>query len=155
MEANLIALCSKDKRVFVCDLFTELSEYDPTIMHDIGDKIFTRKYLAIAKEEVINNFRKYNLLNDDVIFLEGWFKSSIPTFIEHKFSLLRLDGDIYESTKDTLENLYEDLNPGAYIIVDDWTLNECRNAILDFRNERKINNPIQSIDKASVFWKKS
>jgi hypothetical protein len=48
----------------------------------------------------------YGLLDDPVRFLEGWIKDTLPTVRERTWSVIRLDGDMYESTMDGLTNLY-------------------------------------------------
>ena len=61
-----------------------------------------------------------------VEYLVGYFKDSLPLAVKEKkfrcFSVLRLDGDLYESTWQSLENLYPYLNVGGVVIVDDYTI---------------------------------
>ena len=45
-------------------------------------------------------------------------------------AVLRLDGDLYESTRDCLP-LIDLVNPGGWIIVDDYHLDGCRQAITE------------------------
>ncbi|KMW58587.1 Macrocin-O-methyltransferase [Candidatus Rhodobacter oscarellae] len=48
-------------------------------------------------------------------------------------ALLRLDGDLYESTMDALTALYDKVCPGGIVIIDDWgVLPPCRKAVQDF-----------------------
>ena len=44
-------------------------------------------------------------------------------------AVLRLDCDLYESTKICMEVLYPLLSPGGWLIVDDWNLSGCRKAV--------------------------
>lgn len=76
--------------------------------------------LAVSLEAVQENFRKYDLLDDQVRFLKGWFKDTLPTAPIQKLAILRLDGDMYESTMDGLNNLYSKLSVGGFVIVDDY-----------------------------------
>ena len=70
-------------------------------------------------------------------------------------SLLRLDGDMYESTMDALIPLYPKLSKGGYIIVDDYNaIVACKEAITDYRKEHNITEPIIEIDTKAVYWKK-
>ena len=63
--------------------------------------------LAVSLEEVQRNFSKYGLLDEQVVFLKGWFKDYAADAPIDKLALLRLDGDMYESTMDTLSALYD------------------------------------------------
>jgi O-methyltransferase len=89
-------------------------------------------HLAISLESVQENFKKFNLLNDQVKFLKGFFSETLPTSPIEKLSILRLDGDMYESTMDGLVNLYPKLSVGGYILIDDWGLQPCKDAINDY-----------------------
>jgi hypothetical protein len=63
---------------------------------------------------------------------------------------------MYESTWDSLTNLYSKLEKGGYIIIDDWGAVEgCKQAVLDYREKMKITDEIMPIDWAGVYWKKS
>jgi len=67
---------------------------------------------------------------------------------------LRLDGDMYGSTWVVLENLYEKLSADGYVVIDDFALDHCREAVLDFRKLKNINEPINRTDYTEVYWKK-
>ena len=55
-----------------------------------------------------------------VEFIKGWFSESLPKANINKLSLLRLDGDLYSSTMDSLNNLYKKVSKGGFVIVDDY-----------------------------------
>jgi predicted O-methyltransferase YrrM len=96
-------------------------------------------FLAVSREDVERNFAKYGLLDDRVVFLQGWFKDTLPSAPIGKIALLRLDGDMYESTMDALQNLYPKLSPGGYCIIDDF-FGPCRLAVgstADMASRRK------------------
>ena len=73
----------------------------------------------------------------------------------NEIAILRLDGDLYKSTIDTLEPLYDKVSPGGYIIVDDYNIPVCKQAVEDFRNARGIDDEIIKIDWTGVYWRKS
>ena len=57
--------------------------------------------------------------------------------------MIRLDGDMYESTITVLENLYPNLSPGGYAIVDDYhSLPHCQRAVTDYRAAHGIDDEI-------------
>lgn len=66
-----------------------------------------------------------------------------------------MDGDLYESTMDILLNLYPKLSAGGYLIIDDFNLPACRQAVLDYRQEQSIDDKIIEIDRCGVYWEKS
>ncbi|TMI72178.1 MAG: macrocin O-methyltransferase [Bacteroidetes bacterium] len=152
MKANLLVQGSQ-KRIFVCDSFEGLPR--PTHKEDKGDIHYTHhQYLAVAQEQVAKNFQKYGLLDDNIIFKKGWFKDTMPSLRAEKFSLIRLDGDMYESTMDVLQNIYDNLSVGGYVIVDDWALPGCQKAVTDFRAERNLTEKLVTIDNIAVYWRK-
>ncbi len=84
----------------------------------------------------------HGLLDDDVKFLEGWFKDTMPEAPVQNLSLLRLDGDYYGSTIQVLEAMYDKVSPGGFVIVDDYgAIPACRQAVEDFRTPRNISDP--------------
>src|SRR5215470_16372239 len=116
-----------------------------------------RKDLAVSLEAVKQNFARYGMLDSQVEFLEGWFKDTLPTAPIDRCAVIRLDGDMYESTMDSLKNLYPKLSPGGFVIVDDYGLVEdtCRRAVHDFRDAHSIHEPIIDIDGWGVYWRRT
>ena len=152
-EANNVL----NRKVFVCDSFEGLPPPDPKYPADNGDEHYLLcDYLAITLEQVITNFERYNLLNDRVVFVKGFFRDTMPHLINYveKISLLRLDGDMYESTIDVLNYMYPKVSIGGYIIVDDWKLPNCRAAIEDYTKANGFIPEMIIIDGSSVYWKK-
>ena len=113
-------------------------------------------HLSVSEETVKNSFKQYDLLDDQVRILKGWFKDTLPKIPHHvRFGIIRLDGDYYESTMDSLVNLYPKLNPGGYVIIDDYNLPvDCKKAVDEYRAQHKITAPMTSINSQSVYWRK-
>ena len=88
-------------------------------------------------------------------FLEGWFADTLPTVADRTWSVVRLDGDMYGSTIDALENLYPRLSVGGFLIVDDYGFDPCRQAVTDYRDAHGIDDPIESIDWLGAFWRRA
>jgi len=156
MKALLKEINEKNRNVWVIDSFEGLPEPDVNkYPADKGDKHFMFDDLKVSIEEVKHNFNKYGLLDEHVKFLKGWFKDTLPTAPINKLALLRLDGDMYQSTMDGLVNLYPKLSLGGYIIIDDWgAIPACKQAVLDYRKEHNITEEIKEIDWTGVYWKK-
>ncbi len=155
MRGILKAYKVTDKKVWLADSFEGLPAPDEKYVHDKGDIHHTISELAVSMDQVKNNFEKYNLLDDQVMFLKGWFKDSLPTAPIEKLSILRLDGDLYESTMDAIKNLYPKLSVGGYIIVDDYGAFEgCKIATEEYRKLHNITETIVNIDNTGVYWQK-
>src|SRR4051812_29764219 len=121
MRGMLRAHGVTDRAVWVADSFRGIpppnaDEYPP----DEGNRMHMRDFLAVSLADVQANFERFGLLDDQVRFLEGWFRDTLPTVRDRRWAVVRLDGDLYESTINGLENLYPGLSPGGYLIVDDY-----------------------------------
>ena len=113
------------------------------------------RYLAVSMDEVKANFAKYDLLDDQVRFLKGWFKDTLPKAPIEKLAVLRLDGDMYSSTIEVLNALYPKLSVGGYAIIDDYnSVPACKKAVDDFRREHGIKEETRSIDREAIFWQR-
>lgn len=156
MRAILAAYSVTDRRVFVADSFEGLPKPDTDrFSEDQGDEMYTMKYFSISQDEVENNFRKYGLLDDQVVFLKGWFKDTLPNAPMDKLAVLRLDGDMYSSTMDALMNLYPKLTKGGFCIIDDYgAIDKCRQAVDDYRRNNRITSKTEEIDWTGRYWRK-
>ncbi len=157
LRAVLNAYHVSDRRVWVADSFEGLpppdAEHYPA---DAGSTYHKFAELSVSVETVRRNFAKYGLLDDQVVFLKGWFKDTLPSAPIDRLALLRLDGDLYESTIIGLNSLYDKVSPGGYVIVDDYHIvPNCKKAIEDFFKARKISADLSEIDGVGVFWQKT
>lgn len=157
MRAILEIANVTDKTIWVADSFEGLPKPNPKeYPADKGDEHYLQKRFSVSLKDVESNFNKFNLLDNQVKFLKGWFKDTLPTAPIEKLSLLRIDGDMYESTMDALTNLYPKLSIGGYIIIDDWgAVKGCKAAVEDYRKTHGINEEIVKIDWTGVYWKKA
>lgn len=156
MRGVLKAYGVTDRRVWAADSFKGLPAPDgEKYPHDKHLHLEQYDQLAISRTEVERNFERYQLLDDQVGFLEGWFRDTLPRAPIERLAVLRLDGDLYESTTDALTNLYDRLSPGGYVIVDDYSIPACKQAVQDFRQARGITDDIVRIDWTGVFWRRA
>jgi O-methyltransferase len=156
MRAVLEAHGVKDRTVWVADSFEGLPRPDERYPADAGALWHTADRLAISVEEVRGNFERYGLLDDQVRFLVGWFKDTLPTVPDPEWAVIRVDGDMYGSTMDALIALYPNLSPGGYLIVDDYSaIDVCKRAVDDYREQHGIEDPIEKIDWNGVYWQRS
>ena len=156
MRAVLAAYDITDRIVWAADSFAGV----PPPTHpqdqefDVSETIYP--FLTVSVNEVKSLIDRYDLLDDRIRFLEGWFKNTLPVAPIRRLAVLRLDGDLFESTMDALIPLYAKVSPGGFIIVDDYySCQPCRNAIDWFRTANGIKDPFTRIDDQSLFWRKS
>lgn len=155
MRAVLAAYGIEDRKVFVADSFEGLPPPDPDKWPaDRGDTHYRERFLAVSQTDVMNNFKKYGLLDEKVIFLKGYFADTLPAAPIEKLAILRLDGDMYGSTMEVLDNLYPKLSRGGFCIIDDYSLKGCKAAVDDYRSKHNIDTEMIRIDWTGVYWRK-
>jgi O-methyltransferase len=152
MRGVLAAYQVTDRRVFVADSFEGLPA--PDHPKDKGGGLHTVPFLAVSLETVKWNFERYGLYDSQVVFLKGWFKDTLPVAPISSLAVLRLDGDMYASTTDSLSNLYPKLSPGGFCIIDDYDLAPCRAAVDEYRSKHGITSPITWADWGCIHWRK-
>jgi hypothetical protein len=145
-----------DRRVWAADSFRGLPPPDAERYPvDRGDSLHTIRALAVSLDTVRANFARYGLLDEQVQFLEGWFRDTLPKAPIERLAILRLDGDLYESTMDALSALYDKVSVGGFVIVDDYgAYPSCRAAIGDFRGARGVTEKMYDIDGSGVYWQR-
>jgi len=141
-------------QTWVCDSFAGVPP--PSMPQDTGIDLYVFPQLTVTEEQVRANFQRFNLLSDDVHFVKGWFKDTLPSLPVKQISVLRLDGDLYESTMNVLDNLYPKLSVGGYCIIDDYgAIAACAQAVHEYRDKHGITDSIIKIDQYGVYWRKS
>jgi O-methyltransferase len=158
MRGVLKAYDDTTRTVWVADSFEGLPPPDASrYPADAGDTLFMRSGLAVGVDQVRHNFERYGLLDEQVQFLVGWFKDTLPSAPVERLAVLRLDGDLYESTWQAIEALYPKLSPGGFCIVDDYgdLVAQCQRAIHDYREAHGITEEIIDIDGWGAYWRKS
>jgi hypothetical protein len=146
-----------DRKVICCDSFEGLPEPDVAAFpSDEGSDFHTYPELAVSLEQVKANFASLDLLDDQVVFLKGWFRDTMQHVPSEKIAVLRLDGDMYESTIDPLRHLYDRIPDGGWVIVDDYhVVPASKAAVHDFLNSRGVVPNLREIDGVGVFFRKN
>ena len=164
MRAVLKAHRVTDRTVWVADSFEglpALTEKDTAFKDDTYVDVATlndggplQLGLAVSLDRVKENFNKFGLLDNQVRFLKGWFRDTLRTAPIKKLSILRIDCDLYQPTRDVLNALYSKVSRGGYVIVDDYNgWPHCKQAVDDFRKAHGIRDDMIKIDEQAVFWK--
>jgi O-methyltransferase len=156
MRAVLAAYGDERRRVWVADSFQGLPKPDAAAFPADAKLDYTGyPELAVGVEQVKANFARYGLLDERVEFLPGWFKDTLAEAPIDRIAVMRLDGDLYESTVDALDALYPKLSVGGYCLIDDYgALGACRAAVDDFRARHGIAEEIQTVDWTGAFWRR-
>lgn len=155
MRAILKARGVHDRTVWLADSFEGLPRPNPSrYPADRGDWLSEEAFLSVPLFDVQRTFELYGLLDHQVQFLKGWFRDTLPNAPFERLALIRLDGDMYESTMDALTSLYPLLQVGGYVVVDDYALPTCRQAVLDFRAKHGIAAEIREIDWSGILWQR-
>ena len=139
-----------DRVVWVADSFEGMPV--PKNVQD-GDDLSHLDSLSVSLETVKSNFEKFDLLDDQVRFLKGWFCDTLPGAPIDEIAILRLDGDLYHSTMDSLTNLYHKVSKGGYVIIDDYySWPECGRAVTDFLQQENLKPNLIDIDSSAIYW---
>lgn len=89
--------------------------------------------------------------------VKGFFKDTLPVTRRQigPIGFLHLDGDWYESTRDILDNLYDQVVPGGLLQADDYGHWEgCKKAIHEFEARMGLRFNLNRIDGEGVWFQK-
>jgi hypothetical protein len=157
MRALQIAHGAAERKTFVVDSFTGLPPSDQARDKTYGLELDETRFpsLACGESAVRDHFSRYGLLDRNVEFVSGWLAESLPAAPIGPLALLRIDVDLYSSTLDCLDLLYDKVVDGGFVIVDDYlALKPCRDAVDEFRERRGLPEPIRWIDRSGIYWRK-
>ena len=109
------------------------------IQHDVNaplkERLKPSGISACSADQVKANLRKWGCFGE-YSYHRGWFQDTVPHF--HTLlpiALLRLDGDLYESTMVCLEHLYPLVAPGGLVVIDDYALAGCATAVNEYLHD--------------------
>lgn len=160
--------CNSIRKIWAFDSYEGIplaGEYDTLqagigeITHDkylpIEQRLVTSGITAHSLKDVKSNFSKWQLPIDNIEFVEGWFQHTLPKNSEKikEIAILRLDGDLHESTIVCLEHLYPKVSIGGVVIIDDYALDGCRIALEQYFEKNNIPFPyLTKVDGHSVVY---
>src|SRR4030042_6255119 len=99
------------------------------------------KGIALASEERVKEllFTRFQLDSSRVHLAKGWFEDTLPGAQIGTIALLHLDCDWYESVNFCLEQLYDDVINGGFIVIDDYGhWKGCKEAVDEFVKSRNL-----------------
>lgn len=154
LRALQVSFGQAHRTVWIADSFEGLPK--STATPDLTVDLSSTPELKVSLEDVQENFWRYGLLDSNVRALKGWFADTLPNAPVQQLALLRLDGDLYSSTMETLQALYHRVSPGGYVVVDDYgCFPMCRQAVDEFRANHHITEPLEQVDHYGVAWRKA
>ena len=145
------------RKLWACDSFDGLPNASFKDAEDTANGGVTplRGLFRSTEDTFCQNMKKFGA--DDpgrLRVLRGWFKDTLATSNIERISFLRLDGDLYDSTMDVLNAIYDRVSPGGIVYVDDYlSFSGCRAAVDEFRQKHGIKSPLmmQAIPEAGYF----
>lgn len=163
----------QDKQIHLFDSFQGIPEAGPrdTEQPGIGPKnpaaqgrLISSGISSVSVQQVQANLQKWGCNMEYFQYHPGWFQESLPNVADGigELALLRVDVDLYESTKFCYEYLYGKVVKGGFVIDDDWGMPEniappCREAVLEYLQETKQElPPVTAVPEqpTTVWWRK-
>ena len=122
MRAVLAAYGDETRSVWLADSFQGVPRSDPeNYQADKGIRAeFACGHPGSVGSGSQSELRALRAADDQVRFLPGWFKDTLHEAPIDRIAVLRLDGDLYESTIQALDALYPRLSPGGFCVIDDY-----------------------------------
>jgi len=127
----------------------------------LADRLQSSGVAVCAQATLKTYIIHHGLTSINFVFHAGWFQDTLPAQCPTEpIALLRLDGDLYESTEVCLNALYHLVAPGGIVIIDDYGLTGCRKAVQEFIIRNKLAPTIQRVPNTPsanfvAFWEKS
>lgn len=114
-----------------------LSETEQKMLPDPGKQVLESSGATVVPlEHFIEHIKSAGVYSDKIIPIRGWFEDTtagIPKgHMMDPILILRLDGDLYNSTFVCLQNLWSLVKKDACIIIDDWSLPGCQDACKEY-----------------------
>jgi len=101
----------------------------------------------VSLEEVQRTARELGLTGHTE-FVKGWFDQTLPATRERigPIAVLHLDCDWHSSVRCCLDNLYDQVVAGGFVILDDYySYDGCAIAVHAFLGERRLSHRIESV----------
>jgi O-methyltransferase len=154
MRGVLAALEVEDRKVWLADSFQGLPQPERLLDSVVHAYLKAIGSFIVGFYEVMAACSAFDLLDDKMEFLPGWFDDTLPG-LSHPLAVLRCDGDWYGSTLTILESLYDQVSPGGFVIIDDYNpVFGAYQAVNEFRAQKDIQAPIIPVAGNVHYWRK-
>jgi hypothetical protein len=139
--AYFLQECSNIKKIYGVDPYLPFKDWDIFVTQELQDSIF--KIMKEHLEEYEERFELFKMKSQDAANL----------FENEFYDYVFVDGDhSYEVTKIDCELYYSKVKVGKIFSGHDWQLDSVKNAVLEFRLENNINNPINFTHNSVWYW---
>lgn len=109
-----------------------LSKQEQDNLPNPGEQVLeTTGATSVSLENVQTHIVNSGVTSTSINFVKGWFEDTVKEF-NGPIALLRLDGDLYNSTWVCLQNLFPKVIQGGCVIIDDWSLKGCQDACKEY-----------------------
>ena len=115
-----------------------------------------------SRADFESNVKRFQVTTSRLQIVEGWFKDTLPPAGLKRIAYLRLDGDMYNSTRDAIERLEPLVSSGGIIYVDDYgSFRGCALAIDEYRTAMGITAPLHPLAAGpynkfqGLWWRKA
>lgn len=148
---------NKDRHIWLFDSWEGLpqpSQVDVTYADEKGKAGLCLGYEDKVKELL---FKRLGLQSENVSMVKGWFDATIPPHKESigSIALLHLDCDWYESMRFCLEELYDMVVQGGFVVIDDYGhWQGCKKAVDEFIKARNLKVKLAKVDYTAVYFRK-
>jgi len=144
MALAIVEADEKGRKIHLFDSFIGIPKAGPKdniirpLVGGTNGELVTSGVSACSSADVREYMRDWGVPPDLLVYHEGWFQETVPVSGIDSIALLRLDGDLYESTLVCLQHLYPKLSKGGWCIADDYGLDGCREAVNQFLADAPI-----------------
>ncbi len=137
-------------------LASEHDETQPGIgeFTPIENRLVSSGVTVHSVDNVLSNFAMFEVGCPTLRLIKGWFQNTLPKFQPVPIALLRLDGDLYESTLTCLQYLYPMVTAGGIVIIDDYALPGCEKAVREYFTTMPELIPVEGGGGPVYFYKK-
>lgn len=112
----------------------------------IAERLVSSGISASTADRVKANLHDWNC-KGAFVYHKGWFQNTLPHLQNFPpIALLRLDGDLYESTAVCLKYLYPLVVEGGLIVIDDYALPGCATAVNEYLSDHQPDVRIHTED---------
>lgn len=135
-----------------------LSKEEQSKLPNPGEQVLVSSgATSVSLEDFYEHINNSGVNSEHIKTIDGWFENTLPNFSIEPISILRLDGDLYNSTYVCLKYLYPKVMKGGIVIVDDWALPGCQAAVEDYFFENELRIPVfQKVefnkDSIVIYW---
>ncbi len=112
------------------------------------------KDLLADLNQVRDAFARFDVLDERVRFLQGGYEATLADAPIEAVALLRIGAGAGIDAGVTLDQLYDRVVEGGFVVVEDASAPECREAIDDFRARRGITDPAERVGWSGAAWRK-